>query len=184
MEAAEFLSELREIGNIPWDCSAMDSDPFVKGDAAITITTTSIYNVLKQSDMGADIAIGNPLSNKETSTFCGMHFLFITSDSAHKDAAWRFIAFAQSADRMWDRYEQLGFVPLRESLREQYISEDPATHEAMYNSIAHGHGSPKVPYFSSLTDVVNTAMEEIAYGVRGVQEALDAAAEQLKEDIG
>lgn len=183
VEAAEFLNELREIGNIPWDSTSLENDPFVNGDAAMTITSTDVYKLLKQSDIGDDIAIANPLSNKETATFCGTHFLFISSESEYKDAAWKFIEFAESAENMWDRYEQLGFVPLRESLRDQYIAQDPDTHEAIFNSITNGHGSPKVPYFNNLINAVNASMEEIAYGVSAPQESLDAAAQLVQDEI-
>ena len=46
-----------------------------------------------------------------------------------------------------------------------------------------GKGSPKVPYFNSVFTYVDDAMEQVFYGQSSPQDALNAAAEKVQEEI-
>ena len=84
---------------------------------------------------------------------------------------------------MWKRYEDLGTTPVRESLREQFVAEDPQTNEVIFESINCGTGSPKVPYANSVYNIINEAMEKVMYDVESPQSALDTAAGKIQEEI-
>ncbi len=183
IEAAQFLLDLVEIGTIPWDCTAIDQDPFLSGQSAITITTVSNYKSLMESDMKDKIGIAKPMTQQKEATFCGVHFMFMSGDTKNKEASWKFIEFVTNEENTWQRYLDLGFTPLRNSLKEKYISEDPEARTALYYSIDAGSGSPKVPYANSVYNITNEAMEKILYKVATAKEALDEAAVKLQKEI-
>ena len=60
---------------------------------------------------------------------------------------------------------------------------EPENNKAIYDSINTGTGSPKVAYANSVYNTVNDAMEKVMYGVASPKEALDEAAETIKQEI-
>lgn len=183
VEAAEFLRKLEDEGVIPWDTTNSDSNPFGSGLAAMTYANTTDYALWNEGALAGKIAMAAPLKKERQATFCGMGFMFMSSETPHKEEAWRFMEYASSADVAWTRYEMMGVPPVRESLKEKYIAEDPANNAVIYESVACGVGSPKVAYSNAVFNAVNEAMERIAYGVEDPKTALDKAAEEIQKEI-
>jgi ABC-type glycerol-3-phosphate transport system substrate-binding protein len=183
VEAAEYLKKLYDIGSITWNSEDATLDPFLTGKAAITITTTAAYKSAKEA--GINVGIASPLTNTNQHTFCGMHFLYISSQSSEEkqDAAFQFIKYVESADRMWERYEELNFIPLRKSLKDQYVAESPDENDAFFTSVENGTGSPRVSYCSILQSYLNEAFENIFLNDADVSDAFKNAAEQLQLEI-
>lgn len=127
--------------------------------------------------------MADPISGTQQATFCGMNFMFMSGETEHKEEVWKFIEYVSFAENMWTRYEDLGTAVLRESLKEEYIAEDPEKHEAIYTSIACGTGSPKVAYANSVYNIIGQAMEQIMYDVAEPEQALNDAAEKIQEEI-
>lgn len=84
---------------------------------------------------------------------------------------------------MWTRYEDLGTTPIRESLKDKFIEQDPETNQVIYDSINCGTGSPKVPYANSVYNIINEAMEKVMYDVESPKAAMDTAADKIQEEI-
>ena len=183
VEAAEFLRRLEDEGTIPWDSSSNDNNPFGNGLAAMTFANTTDFTNWNNGALAGKIAMAVPLRKERQATFCGMGFMFMSNETPHKDEAWRFIEYASSADVAWTRYEMLGVPPVRESLKEKYIAENPENNAVIYESVACGVGSPKVGYSNAVFNAVNDAMERIAYGVEDPKTALDKAAEEIQKEI-
>ena len=183
VEATEFMETIKDEGIIPWDYTSSEQNPFATGLAAMTIGTDSDFRKWNSEGLKGKIAMAAPLSNTQQATFCGMQFLFMNGETEYDEEAWKFIEYASSKESMWKRYEDLGTTPVRESLREQFIAEDPETNEVIFESINCGTGSPKVPYANSVYNIINEAMEKVMYDVASPQEALDTAAQKIQEEI-
>ena len=90
--------------------------------------------------------------------------------------------YVSNPDNMWKRYEEIGCAPLRESLKDKYIAENPEVNQVIYDSINCGSGSPKVSYANSVYNIVNESMEKIMYGVDDPENALNTGAKKIKEE--
>ena len=183
IEAAEFLKKLEDEGVIFWDSSSSDNNPFGKGLAGMTYANTTDFNAWNQGALAGKIALAAPIKKEKPATFCGMGFMFMSGETSHPDEAWRFMEYVASAETMWTRYEMLGVPPVRESLKERYIEQDPEPNAAIYSSIECGTGSPKVAYSNVVYNAVNDALERIAYGVEDPKTALDTAAQEIQKEI-
>lgn len=183
IEAAEFMKELADEGVIFWNADNADENPFITGKAAMTFASDSNFANWNTGDLEGKIAMADPISGTQQATFCGMNFMFMSGETEHKEEVWKFIEYVSSAENMWTRYEDLGTAVLRESLKEEYIAEDPEKHEAIYTSIACGTGSPKVAYANSVYNIIGQAMEQIMYDVAEPEQALNDAAEKIQEEI-
>ncbi|MCD7750959.1 MAG: ABC transporter substrate-binding protein [Lachnospiraceae bacterium] len=183
IEAAQFIADLIGEGVIFWNSTNSDENPFASGNAAMTFAGTADFDNWNSGALTGKIAYAAPLTHVAQGTFCGMSFLFMSGETKHPQEAWRFIEYMASADIMWERYETLGAIPVRESLKEQFIAGDPDANTAIYESIAVGIGSPKVAYANSIFNAVNDAMERIAYGVEDVETSLNKAAKELQKEI-
>lgn len=181
IEALQFLYDLYTEGGFVWDSGDVTLDPFLTEKAALSVTTTGAYHTAVES--GINVGVAAPVIKEKQATFCGMHFFYISSDSNKQDAAWEFIKYAEQADKMWDRYEQMGFIPLRKSLEEQYTVAEPEAGEALFASVAAGAGTPRVSYANIFQSLVNEAYEKVFLGTASVEDALNDAASQLQVEI-
>lgn len=183
IEAAKFLKSIADEGIIRWDSSNSDQNPFSSGLAAMTLgNITDFYN-WNQGTVAGKIAMAAPLMNKKQATFCGMSFMFMSGETPHKEEVWKFIEYISSSEQMWKRYEDLGVTPMRESLKEKYVAENPESNQVIYDSIDCGTGSPKVAYANSVYNAVNDAMERIMYDVEDPATSLNKAAEEIQKEI-
>lgn len=183
IEAAEFMQELKEMGVIQWDSTNSDQNPFSTGLAAMTFGSDQDFQTWNSGALNGKIAMASPMENTKQATFCGMSFLFMSGETKHREEVWRFMEYVSTAENMWERYEELGSAPLRESLKEKFIAEDPEKNQVIYESISCGSGSPKVSYANSVYNIVNEAMEKIMYGVDNPEAALITGAEKIQEEV-
>lgn len=183
VEAAEFMMELKDMGVIKWDSTNIDQNPFSTGLAAMTFGSDQDFQTWDSGVLKGKIAMASPMENTKQATFCGMSFLFMSGETEHKEEVWRFMEYVSSSENMWKRYEELGSAPLRESLKDKFIAENPEKNQVIYESINCGSGSPKVSYANSVYNIVNEAMEKIMYGVDDPENALNAGAEKIQEEV-
>ena len=183
IEAMEFLKQLSDIGLVAWDNAQSDQNPFKNGTAAMTIMNADDFNSANTGDLEGKIRMAPMFSKEKDATFCGVHFMFMNADSKKKDAAWKLIEFLARKESMQKYCEIVGTTPVRASLRDWYLENHDDDAEIVLHSIEIGQGSPKVPYFQTLFNYVDEAMERIFYGDAGVEDALNEAAEGLQEEI-
>ncbi len=183
VEAAEFMKLIKDAGTIQWDCSTVDQNPFGMGLAAMTIGNDQDFKNMNQGDLEGKIAMASPVTGTKQATFCGVTFLFLSGETKHPEESWKFMEYLSSKDEMWTRYEEIGATPLRESLKEDFIAQDPQKNSVIYESINCGTGSPKVAYSNSVYNIVNSAMEEIMYDAKSPEDAMNDAAKKIQEEI-
>ncbi len=183
IQAAEFMKEIRDAGTIPWDCSTVDQNPFSMGLAAMTMGNDQDFQNMNQGELEGKIALAPPLTGKVQATFCGVTFLFMSGETKAPDEAWRFMEYISEGEEMWNRYEEIGATPLRESLKEEFIARDPEKNSVIYEAINCGTGSPKVAYSNSVYNIVSSALEEIMYDVKTPEEAMNDAAGEIQSEI-
>ena len=183
VEALEYLDSIRKLGIIAWDSNKTDTDPFRMGTAAITKCSISEFKTMNTGDLAGKIRLISPFENKQPATFSGMHFLFMSSQSKNKEAAWKLIEFMANPESMQIWCDVTGAAPLRQSLSEAYIAGNPSEAPYIVDAISAGVGSAKVSYSNSVFNFVAEAVEKVFYERATVQEALDAAAEKLEEEI-
>jgi len=125
------------------------------------------------------------LKRKQSSAFVGAHFLFLSSESKHKDEAWEFMKFFWDKDEMWRRYEETGCPPVRKSLRDRYLADDPYLNTPIFNAISVGVGAPKVPWSALyLFKYLPQAQQEAFFGKKTPEQALKDAVADLKNELG
>lgn len=183
VEAMEYLKELKDIGLIEWDNTQSDQNPFYSGTAAMTIISENEFNNINTGDLEGKIKMVPMFSKETTGTFCGMHFMFMNADSKQKEAAWELIEYMCSSESMEIWMDTAKTAPVRSSLEEAYLENNPENGPMILEAIEIGKGSPKVPYFNSVFTYVDDAMEQVYYDQASAQEALDAAAEKVQEEI-
>jgi ABC-type glycerol-3-phosphate transport system substrate-binding protein len=183
VEALTYLNDIRKIGAIPFDSTKSENNPFNSGKAAITIMNPNEFNELNIGALKGQIAMASPIQHKNSGTFCGMHFMFMNSNSKNKDAAWKFMKFLTSKDSMQIWMNELGTAPLRQSLESEFLESKPETGKFMMDAISSGVGSPKVPYSNTLFTIVNEGVEKLFYDKATAQEAMDAAAIKLQKEM-
>lgn len=183
MEAMEFLKQLYDIGLIPWDNAQSDQNPFRNGTAAMAIMNADEFNSTNSGDLEGKIKMAPMFSKEKAATFCGVHFMFMSSDSKNKEAAWNLIEFLTRKESEQKYCEIVGTTPLRASLEDWYLEKNDEDAQIVLKSIEIGQGSPKVAYSAPLFNAVDQAMERIFYGDASVEDALNEAAEELQEEI-
>lgn len=183
VEAAEFMKQIKDEGIISWDSSNADQNPFQTGLAAITMGADTDFKKWSDSGLEGKIAMAPPLKETKQAAFCGVSFMFMSSETAHPEESWKFIEYISRPENMWKRYEEFGATPVRESLRDRFIEANPEVNPVIFETVACGTGSPKVPYANSVYNIINQAMEEIMYDVSMPQKALDDAAAKIQEEI-
>lgn len=183
IEAMTFLKELKDIGGIMWDASKADQNPFANGTAGMAVTSENEYKNMNTGALEGKIKMAPMFSGKTEGTFCGMHFMFMNSNSKEKDAAWSFIDFAttQESTQIW--MDKVGTPPLRKSQEEAYLEKNQETGQFILDAVRTGRGSPKIAYSNTMFTVVDNAMEKIYYGEDSVENSLNAAAKKLQEEI-
>ncbi len=183
VEAMEFLKELKDIGVVDWDNTQADQNPFFSGRAAMTILSENEINNHNTGELEGKIKIVPMFKNQTAGTFCGMHFMFMNANSKKKQGAWDLIEFMSSKESMEAWMNTAKTAPVRTSLEEAYLGNNPENGPMVIEAVSIGKGSPKVPYFNSIFTYVDDAMEQVYYDQLSAKEALDAAAEKVQEEI-
>lgn len=183
VEAMEYLKELKDVGLVEWDNTQSDQNPFYNGTAAMTIISENEFNNINTGDLEGKIKMVPMFQKENSGTFCGMHFMFMNANSKQKEAAWKLIEYMCSKESMKTWMDTAKTAPVRASLEDAYLENNGENGPMILEAIEIGKGSPKVPYFNSVFTYVDDAMEQVFYDQAGAQEALDAAAEKVQEEI-
>ena len=107
----------------------------------------------------------------------------VSETCKNKEAAWKFAKYFYNSDEMWNRYEKFGNIPVRVSLSDKYIQENPELNKVVMASVEKGTGRPVSGWVSVLTKYEVQAYEEIMNGVKEPEQALKDAAEAARAEI-
>ncbi|MFW6328482.1 MAG: extracellular solute-binding protein [Alkalispirochaetaceae bacterium] len=192
IEAGRFYQELIESGVTPEDvlsASADDNDRGVANGAyAMGVVGSWFFNYAREAGMDTPDAFNeafgvSPIPGPDggqSPASAGGWTVAIPSGSQHKDLAWEFISIAMNQEnhRTWSLSR--GYVPVRETLSQDSAFNEsipffPVIEEALPNA----NTRPAIPEYGQISSAVLTAIQSIMLGEAGVEEALDAAAEQV-----
>ena len=184
-EAFEYLTELFQLGAIPYDYQKKDTVPFVNGKAAVSFLTPAVISNLLNKDPALKdvLGFGPVLEEKARVAFTGYRLFTIGSASKHKDEAWEFIKFMMSADQMWKRYEQLKIPIVRKSLEERFVAANPAFNEVLVDYVVHGKGKPVTAITTRYNKFINQAYGEAVTRTKPAAQALKDAQEALLKEL-
>ncbi|MBM7566654.1 ABC transporter substrate-binding protein [Paenibacillus sacheonensis] len=184
-EAFEYLTDLYQLGAIPYDYQKKDTVPFVSGKSAISyLTPAAISNLLKDKpDLKDKIGFGPVLERKNHVAFTGYRLFTIGSTSKLKDESWAFITFMMSKDQMWKRYKQLQIPIVRKSLEDQFIAANPAINSVLIDYVKSGKGKPVTPFTTRYNKYIHQAYEESVTKAKPAAQALQDAQDALIQEL-
>jgi multiple sugar transport system substrate-binding protein len=159
---------------------------FVQGQAAMSVIEPSRISKMLMDDPSLKNKIGfiEMKRQQRSSTWCGCHLLFISSESKHKKEAWDFIQYAIAKEEMWKRYQTTNCPVIRKSLMDQYMKDDPFFNKAIMEGVKFGAGAPKVIWATLYTTkYLPQAVGEAFYGKKTPARALKDNLRLLKEEI-
>ena len=182
-EAIDFLNGLLPDVNIPYSNS--ETNPFAKGLAAMTLmNNAALTSVIGNPEFAGKIGLAVPPHKTAPGTFCGCNMLFIGRDCADKDAAWKYIEFAMSAESTLKRSEMVNIPVTRLSLVETYQEMDP-WNGVRAECVAVGTGMPRTLWSTQFQKIRNELVQNLALGkITDAAAALDRAQDDLLFEIG
>ena len=164
LEALKFLAGF--IGDVSLDYNANETNPFMTGNAAMTlIDNVRLAPMFSMDEYAGRVGIALPPSNngKRRMTFSGCRLLFIGRDSTHRAEAFDFIGYAVSAAMVEKRSQDLNVPVVRASLVDAFAAMD--TYNAVRaDCVANGTGMPITTWSSMFQRVRNEAVQRMENG--------------------
>jgi ABC-type glycerol-3-phosphate transport system substrate-binding protein len=180
-ETLEFLAGFVNEVTIPF--SSNETSPFIAGTAAMTlINNVALTPMLKNEAYAGKIGIALPPSNVAPATFCGCNMLFIGGDCKNQDEAFRFIAFALTAEEVLTRAKELNIPVTRQSQVAAFAALDPMN-TVRAESVAKGIGMPRTTWAASFQKVRNDLVQQVLYSQKPIADALAQAQKDLEAEI-
>ena len=160
-------------------------DPVVSGKSAMGITYLDTAKKMLAEDPSLEEKIGffPYLNGGEEASFTGYRVMAISETCKNKDAAWEFAKYFYDSDEMWERYEKFGNIPVRKSLSDKYVQENPELNKVVMQCVEKGTGRPVSGWVSIVTKYEVQAYEEIMNGVKEPEQALKDAAEAARAEL-
>jgi multiple sugar transport system substrate-binding protein len=170
--------------SLPNDWQKKETMSFMNGNGAMAFLMVDNVKALVKNrpELDGQILYGPPLVNKKASAFCGFRLLAIMKDSKNPDAAWQVMKAFASADEVRKRMD-LGIVPIRKSLRDEFIKLNPAVNKVVMDTAAVGKGAFAVPWVNTLYKYWAPAFESVMQGKVKAADAMKSAQEQILAEL-
>lgn len=185
-ETLEYMYGFAKAGlSLPNDWQKKETMAFMNGTSAMAfLQVDSVKALVKNKpELDGQILYAPPLSNKETSAFCGYRLLAIMKGSKNPEATWEVMQAFVGMDETRRRMEQLGIVPIRKSLRDEFIKMNPAVNKVVVETAAVGKGAFAVPWVNTLYKYWSPAFESVMQGKVKAADAMKKAQEQILADL-
>ncbi len=183
VETLEFYTSLMD-GNIAdhQQAEAVGSlPPLAAGTVAMQFAGTEILGGFKTyaPDKYPFVKVGVPLQKQDKAAWYSFAGLFLSQQSANKDAAWEAIQFLTSQASLEQIIKAVGGLPPRNSMQNAgFIQEDPNL--AMFlRGMDAAKFNPNIPQWTKVRDILARYIERAAFGASTPKEALDAAADEV-----
>lgn len=184
----EGIKVLEEINSYHKDGLAMYSDQqditgtlFQNGLAAMSITSGSNSLQIMKEKFGADnfgVALP-PNGTVQLGTF-----LAVNGKTEHKEAAVEAFKALTTKEFMLTLNQEVGFLPTRESAKDEFLAFDPIINQVVYESISQAKAYGNInPHFFDFIEHLRAALEKVYYGVEEAEEALLKAEADYKAAV-
>jgi multiple sugar transport system substrate-binding protein len=170
--------------SLPNDWQKKETMSFMNGNGAMAFLMVDNIKALVKNrpDLDGQILYGSPIMNKKTSVFCGYRLLAIMKDSKNPDAAWQVMKAFASAEEVRKRME-IGIIPIRKSLRDDFIKMNPAVNKVVMETAGVGKGAFAVPWVNTLYKYWAPAFESVMQGKAKAADAMKSAQEQIIAEL-
>lgn len=185
IETLEYMyGFVRDGLSLPNDWQKKETMSFMNGTGAMAFLMVDNVKALikNKPELAGQVLYGPPLSNKKTSSFCGYRLIAIMKDSKSPDAAWQVMKGFASAAEVRQRME-LGIVPIRKSLQDEFIKKDPAVNKVVVETAAVGRGAFSITWVNTLYKYWSPAYESIMQGKVKPADAMKTAQEQILAEL-
>ncbi|CCU78913.1 hypothetical protein HSACCH_00979 [Halanaerobium saccharolyticum subsp. saccharolyticum DSM 6643] len=164
---------------------------FSQGNAAFTINWVYMYELLNNPDesniVGQTQLALMPVfedaksEGVESASITGSMGFSVTKNSPNADIAYDLIEFMTSKD-IQTRYAD-HVTPMYKSVmqQEEIIEMHPETFKMFDKQFPYIYSRPKVPYYTEMSRVLQTSIQNALVGNVSPQEALDNAAEEVEK---
>jgi multiple sugar transport system substrate-binding protein len=129
-----------------------------------------------------------PSADNETATTMGGWMLSIPQSSKNKDLAWELITTALEPDRLAPWLERYGYLPTQIPIGEKVMQANNLTsfpyYAEMVSMIPFGHNRPAIPEYPQIASHIKQALDDVYYGLKSPEEALDDAAAKSATVLG
>ena len=130
-----------------------------------------------------------PSANMKSATMMGGWLLSIPSTSENPDLAWELMTIIQDPAILTPVLAEYKYLPTQRTIVEtpkykSMLSRSNPFFEELSNALPIGYGRPNIPEYPSIAEYLRIAIEEVYYGKKTPKEALDAAAEKTKKELG
>jgi multiple sugar transport system substrate-binding protein len=119
----------------------------------------------------------------------GGWMLAIPSTSEHPELAWELLTILEDPDVLTPMLAEFGYLPTQKAIAEdpEYASvleEKIPFFNEMVKALPIGHGRPNIPQYPTVAENIRMAIEEVYYGRKDPEAALEDAAEKSKSVFG
>ena len=185
IEAAEYVAELQKTSMAVNSQLENSQHPMTTGNAAMSLIPVGKLKTWLQDvpDMADKIGFIIP-EHKQASAWSGANYMHLSAQSKHKELAWEFIEMCFSEENIRSNFTDYGLANVRKSLQDEYKEQNPVFADAMEAAIACGKGANKVTNFNlGSAKLLVPAMQEIYYGSKTAEQALNDAAAQYEQTV-
>ena len=183
VEAAAYLADLYRKGVSPQ--VAMGEDAFALSRVAMAFANPGSVKALVNNNPGLKTQVGyaGPMQREKKATFAGLRLMFMGSGSKHKAEAWDLIDFVLSKDESWRRYQVLRAPVVLNSLKDDFIKDDPVVNSAVYEGIEYGQGYPIVTYSFNFMELISRALQSAYFGQSSAKDAFNDAEKEFNKQL-
>jgi multiple sugar transport system substrate-binding protein len=158
---------------------------FGKGKALFMRNWPYAWNIFEADDSPVKGKVGISIlpefpGHKFSPTLGGWH-LAINAYSKHSDMAERFVEFLTSYEVQKTLSLTIGYKPTLKALYKdpELLRAQPFT-TSLYDSFEHASPRPITPFYIMISQVIQPEFSAVLSGIRGPEEALKAAGEQIE----
>jgi multiple sugar transport system substrate-binding protein len=141
------------------------------------------------SQIGALPLFPTPEAEMESATMMGGWLLSIPATSKHPELAWELMTIIQDPENLTPVLAKFKYLPTQKTIVDtpkygDMLKEDNPFFDVLAQALPVGYGRPNIPEYPAIAEHIRIAIEEVYYGKKSPQQALDDAAEKCKSDLG
>ncbi|QTL99699.1 extracellular solute-binding protein [Iocasia frigidifontis] len=164
---------------------------FSQGKAVFALNWVYMYDLLNDPDESnivdqakmslVPVFAAAQESGIKSATITGSMGFAVTNKSPHKELAYKLVEFMTSKD-IQTRYAD-HITPMWKPVMQQneIIEKHPVIFPIFDKQFPYCYARPKVPYYTEVSKILQTSLQNALVGKVSVQEALDNAAKEVKE---